>query len=60
MQISHQPYTLENKNVFSLDLKILTEEACLMDSGKAFQSLGGSNTESTISPAIKPRLRGKQ
>ncbi len=42
MQISHQPYTLENKNVFSLDLKILTEEACLMDSGKAFQSLGAA------------------
>ncbi len=40
----YQPYALENKNIFSLDLKILTEEACLIDSliGKAFQSLGVS------------------
>ncbi len=42
IQLCHQPYALENKNVFSLDLKILTEEACLMESGKAFQSLGAA------------------
>ncbi len=42
MQKSHQTYASENKNVFSLDLKILTEEACLMESGKSFKSLGAA------------------